>query len=249
MWFASSRLIGALFVAGLALQGLGWWRQDRLPALSSLVAELAAEPVQLEGRRAAFGTTVGGIAYRVQPLYDYDIAGLVVSKHDADTWWDYIHAAWNDKLNVTDLCVVWGDNALKDRLRDIDFSSDQWTCHFQTSSQRAFETFDAAQISNNHLLTDNARLAKVLRKVRIGDQIRVRGVLAEYSHHHGFAFKRGTSTVRTDTGNGACETIYVDDVQVLRPADALWRRLRWVGLMLAVVAGGVWLTRPFRATD
>ena len=33
-------------------------------------------------------------------------AGLVVSKHDADTWWDWIHRAWNDHLNVTDLCVI-----------------------------------------------------------------------------------------------------------------------------------------------
>ena len=42
----------------------------------------------------------------------------------------------------------------------------------------------------------------------------MRGWLAGYSNDDGF--RRGTSTTRDDTGNGACETIYVDEFQIDR---------------------------------
>jgi len=42
--------------------------------------------------------------------------------------------------------------------------------------------------------------------------VRLKGYLARYSH--GGGFERGTSTTRNDTGNGACETIYIEDVQI-----------------------------------
>jgi hypothetical protein len=36
-------------------------------------------------------------------------------------------------------------------------------------------------------------------------------------------FHRGTSTNRIDTGNGACETIYVEDYQILKTGNPFWR--------------------------
>lgn len=228
---------------------LAWWRQDALPDPGHMLEQLAQEPVQTPIQRAAFQTRVGEFTYTVQPLYDYNIYGLVVSQHSADSWWDYIHTEWNDKLNVTDLCVIWGDNALQARYRDIDFSSGQFTCYFQTSSNEAYAAFNQAQLSNNHLLTDDPRLAKLLHKVRIGDQIHIRGMLAEYSHNHSFAFKRGTSTVRTDTGNGACETIYVSNAEIIRPVNNLWRTLWWAGLVILIVSTLVWFARPYRTDD
>ena len=75
-------------------------------------------------------------------LFDYEITGLVVSKHNADTWWDWVHAASHDHLNVTDLCVVWGDNARSGSYQDMRFSSGQWTCNFKTDSDAAFAAFD-----------------------------------------------------------------------------------------------------------
>jgi len=52
----------------------------------------------------------------------------------------------------------------------------------------------------------------------VGDQIYFKGYLAEYAHSNR-TFTRGTSTSRTDTGNGACETVYVEDYQILRQAN------------------------------
>ncbi|MDH3899639.1 MAG: hypothetical protein OEU51_01170, partial [Gammaproteobacteria bacterium] len=57
---------------------------------------------------------------------------------------------------------------------------------------------------------------------------------------------RGTSTTRDDTGNGACETIYLKQFEILQPLDNGWRTL--MSLALAGVLGSslLWLVAVMR---
>lgn len=231
---------------GLVMVVVAGWMKTALPEPKLLQAGVLNEPMQNAVSRPPMAISVGGIDYSVQPLYSYDLYGMVVSKHDANAWWDYLHREWNDKLNVVDLCVVWGQNARTGGYRGIQFSSGQFTCNYETSSDEVWQGFDVNAISNNHLLTDNPTLARQMREVRVGDQIHFRGYLAEYSHHHGFDFKRGTSTVRTDSGNGACETVYVEAFEVLRRGGGPWHTLQWVGAGLLVLGVLGWFTLPRR---
>jgi hypothetical protein len=48
-------------------------------------------------------------------------------------------------------------------------------------------------------------------------------------------FFRGSSTVRDDTGDGACETVYVNEFKILQRANPVWRAAR----PLALAAAGV----------
>jgi len=240
------RLVNNLLIASAILLVISLWRGEALPAKEDLLPELLAEPVQEAINQPPFDTSVKGVTYKVQPLYSYDLVGMVVSKHDAKTWWDYLHKEWNDNLNVTDLCVVWGNNVRNAAYEGISFSSGQFTCNFFTRSQKVYEAFDQTAISNNHLLTSDPTIAKALGAVRIGDQIRFSGVLAEYSHNHGAPFKRGTSIVRTDTGNGACETVYVERIEILKSGGALWRWLKWISIGLILFGVIAWFRLPLR---
>ncbi len=240
------RLSGLLAIAGLASLILAWWQQESLPPAASLDGQLHFEPEQEETRRAPFTTRVGGIDYRVEPLYTYELRGLVVSRHDTSSWLAYLHKQWNDKLNVADLCVIWGTNIVDDLYHEFDFSSGQFTCNFRTNSRQAFQAFDLEAISNNHLLTDDAALAAAIRGVRTGDQVRLRGYLARYSHNEGGGFSRGTSTVRGDTGNGACETVWVEEFEVIQRGNAGWRALKWLALLLCALGAAGWLLAPVR---
>jgi hypothetical protein len=113
-----------------------------------------------------------------------------------------------------------------------------------------YQVFDQAALSNNHLLTDKPDIARAIRKVRLGDQVHFRGYLAEYSHNHnGRPFNRGTSIVRTDTGNGACETIFVEDFEILRPGGGPWRAVMWAALLLLAVSVIAWFRLPLRGND
>ena len=235
-------LTGAVLLAASLLL------RHTLPGPAELRPELRNEPLQEATEAVPFKTTVGGIAYTVKPVAEYEIWGLVVSEHDSESWWDWIHAAWNDRLNVVDLCVVFAENVTSGGYVGLDYSSGQFVCYVQTKSTEKWQRFSMRALSNNHLLADRPSIAAKLRNVRIGDQVRIRGWLAEYAHDHGFAFKRGTSLTRDDTGNGACETIYVREVDVLRAGGGPWRWSTWpaVGLLLAGLI--VWMRAPFRAT-
>ena len=242
----NNRLGKWLLIFGLILLLAALWKKNELPLPQNLQAELLEEPVQLAVNKSPIQVAVGEIDYQIKPLYKYDIYGMVVSKHNADSWWDFLHKEWNDRLNITDLCVVWGNNVRSGAYREIDFSSSQFTCNYQTSSSEAWEAFDTSAISNNHMLSADPAVARRMRDVRIGDQVHFSGYLSEYSHNHGFPFKRGTSTVRTDSGNGACETVYIESFEVMRRGGGKWHVLQWIGIALMVLGLLAWFSLPVR---
>jgi hypothetical protein len=244
-----SRLGKFLMFSGLVLLLAALWKDGSLPPAQLLRQELLDDPRQMVVSRPAFVAQAGGVDYSVQPLYRYDLHGLIVSRHDSDTWWDYIHKEWNDHLNVADLCVVFGENARSGAYRDIHFSSGQFVCNFQTSSNEAFAAFDQTAISNNHLLTTDASIAKRIRNARVGDQIHFTGYLAEYSHNVGPGFRRGTSTVRTDSGNGACETVFLESFEIVAPGSGPWPMLIKVAIGMMVAGLLLWFAAPVRFKD
>lgn len=239
-------IVPRLLLASLVALALSLALRDRLPERSMIRAQLLDEPQQSAVTDKPFQARVGDVQYTVQPLFRYRIGGLVVSRHDTSAWWDLVHRDWRDQLNVVDLCLVWGNNLRNDAYQAIRFWNETFTCNAGTKSDQVWRQFDQDSLSNNHLLSNDARLTRLLRSVRPGDQVLVDGYLAEYSHHHERDFFRGTSIVRTDRGNGACETLYVTGAEVLRPANPLWRLLYpigWIGLVLALVG---WCCLPFQ---
>ena len=238
--------VNGLWVLGVILLILGLWKRNDLPEPGPLYPGITVEPLQTANDKPPFPVEAGGIRYEVLPRYRYELRGMVVSTHDARSWRDYIHKDWNDRLNVMDLCVIWGRNLEQGLYQDIRFRNGEFTCTWMTRSEATYRAFDQTTMSNNHILTADPALADRIAEARPGDQIVFRGWLAEYSHHHGFNFHRGTSTVRTDTGNGACETVYVEDFAILRRGRAWWDHfIAFGGLVLAMALAG-WIALPVR---
>jgi hypothetical protein len=225
------------FLASLVLLPVSCWRADALPSGIVPLGDLAADPEQHVLERPPFEVEQHGVRYRVTPVYRYRLHGLVVSRraHDGNRM---LHRRWTDHLNVADVCVVWGDNATAD-LSAFDFWSGQFTCFYRTEDPIAWRAFRPAQMANNHLLSDDPLIREHIAAVRVGDQIRLEGYLASYGNHSGF--ERGTSVTRSDTGNGACETVYVTRFDVLRASPSIWPGLAdaaGVGLLGSVL---LWL--------
>jgi len=237
-------LARVLMVPGLALLVAGFIYRGATPKPAEIAAEVREEPRQTMTRVAPFSVHADGVDYRVDPVFDYDIAGLVVSRHDSQTWWDTIHADANDHLNVADLCLAWGANAADGAYAYMSFHNAQFTCYFSYPGGTPVTSAHVRAISNNHLLTANPAIARTIRKLRVGDQVRLRGQLVSYSHNTGFAFTRGTSTSRDDMENGACETVFVDEVEVLRRRPAWPRGLTWAGALLLAAGLMLWYRAP-----
>jgi hypothetical protein len=221
---------------------VSFWHRNDLPPSSAIQPALAAEPRQEPTERAPFTVEYSGVRYAVEPRFEYDLHGLVVSyrQHDGKS---RLHRASNDHLNVADLCVAWGDTAASPHLSEIEFWNGVFTCNFETRNDAAWRSIRPEQIANNHLISDDGAIRNRVAEVRIGDQVRVRGWLAAYGSGPN---KRGTSTTRKDSGNGACETIYVSDFDVVRPAPGHWRAGFYASLAVLALAIIVHFRLPYR---
>lgn len=216
------KLNRTLLVLFTALTIIGYFEIEKLEDNRFYDTELLTEPLQQETDRAPFDVTVGDQSYRINPLFDYELNGVVVSHHHSDDFGDIYHDDWEDYLNLKDICVIWGDNVKHETYKAMSFSNTSWTCWFEADDTESWRRFNDDQLSNNHLLTADPRVARAVLAARPGDQIQLQGVLAEYSNNNS-PFKRGSSTTRTDRGNGACETIYVDDFHVVKQGNPSWR--------------------------
>ena len=222
---------------------VSFWNRNNLPGNIDYVPAIANEPLQTRSRERPFELVYKSVQYRVAPEYEYDIVGMIVSyrHHDNNS---RMHRLSNDHLNMLDVCVVWGDNATAVELDKIDFWNGIFTCNFQTRDQAAWDSFDIYKISNNHLISDDEYVRDHVKDIRIGDQIRVRGYLASYGTPD--VQPRGTSTTRMDTGDGACETIYVERFEILRAATSYWRISMYVSLFALLTGLFLYFRRPFR---
>jgi len=223
---------------------ISFWNRNELPGNIDYVPAIVNEPAQTTSSKRPFDVAYKDVQYHVAPEFEYDIVGMIVSyrHHDNNS---RMHRLSNDHLNMLDVCVVWGDNATAAQLDKIDFWNGIFTCNFQTRDQAAWESFDVNKISNNHLISDDDYIRDQVRDIRIGDQIRVRGYLASYGSPNVQA--RGTSTTRTDKGDGACETIYVERFEIVRAATSYWRISMYVSLFALLAGLFLYFRQPFQA--
>ena len=70
--------------------------------------------------------------------------------------------------------------------------------------------------SNNHMITMDTGLISTIKSIKEGDYVRIKGYSAHlYWTENNASHNWLSSTVRDDTGDGACEVIYVTDVKWL----------------------------------
>lgn len=221
---------------------VSFWNRNEIPGRIDYVSSILNEPQQTKTRKRPFNVSMKGIDYTVEPEFEYDITGMVVSFRHHDEDYSRMHRLAKDHLNMLDVCVIWGDNT-RAHLQKIEFWNGLFTCNVQTRSQVAWESFDMNQLSNNHLLSDDEDIRDRVLDIKVGDQIRVQGVLASYTSPVG---KRGTSITRTDTGDGACETLYIESFEIVRGAKSIWRTAMWGSLVVLVFSLVIYFRRPYR---
>lgn len=250
MLVAFEKLTRAVFVVSLLASAYLYLVKDDLPDPSFYDLGQLQEPVQDETGEESFSTRSNGQEYLIRPLYDYELQGVVVSLHDSDDFLDITHhRRWQDFINLRDLCVIWGSNVENGVYRDMDFHNSTWTCWFSWPNREVGSRFDDSQLSNNHLLIDDDAVKQALMQAEPGDHIRLKGMLVEYQNP-GNGFRRGTSVTRTDTGNGACETIYVQAFDVISKANQTTRSIYavtfWVMVLSLVAVVALFFVTPYR---
>ena len=218
-------------IAALAF-AVSFFMRNRLPDKSLIHESLLQNPIQTKDDvPEPFEVTRKDVTYTVTPLFSYELWGMIVSYHDSASFIDLSHKLWNDYINVKDVCVIWGKNVETGVYKRMSFHNRDFTCFYRYPDRETGELFTEDCLSNNHLLSANLFVDAAVRKARKGDQVRFKGWLVSYGQK-GAPYSRGSSTVRNDRGNGACEVVYVTEFEILREANAAWRAVYKLSLVL-----------------
>ncbi|MDD5730275.1 MAG: hypothetical protein PHN57_04030 [Candidatus Omnitrophica bacterium] len=204
-----------------------FYTRNNFKSVNNIMPQVLEEPYQeavTDKREIKF--TKDGYTYRLDPLYDYEISALLVSKIT------YKGLSIHRVASVfpADLCLIWGSNVKNKVYKNwsIRFSQDCRWCNVQWNGD---VEFNQQEFSNNHLLINDRKLEAKIRSLVAGDQVTLSGKLvnvkadiagnAKADIYNPNTLTWNTSVSRKDTGAGACEVIYVEDVTVLKKANVI----------------------------
>lgn len=194
-------------------------KKNELPVYPDFIESALQNPVQTPTQRPPFTIQVENQIHNVKPLYNYRIVGMVVSCGFSKSMAEYR----SDDLNIMDAGIIWGSNLNPSIYKKIEFYNNGVWLHAKTKDQDVWEHLDQSQLSNNHLLCTDPLLKKQIKAIKRGDIISIKGCLVSYSG-------RGSSVDRNDSGDGACETIWVDEFKTLQDGTKHWHVLHHASL-------------------
>lgn len=176
-----------------------WGMQPLLHPPGVLVSEA---PVQINLQNSGFKID----DYRLTRRAQFEIRARVLSTEPY-----YLHRTGD--LSPMDLALGWGVMSDQSVLDQIDISqSGRWYRTRYEMPPPVPELQIISHSSNMHMIPAKKSIARALKKLREGDIITLRGYLVDVDHDSGWLWR--TSMSRTDTGNGACEIVYVESLDV-----------------------------------
>jgi hypothetical protein len=242
LWKRIRYIAKGLVWLGVALYIYGTFYAERFDEKIAIPNSLRKPPYQNLIDEEAFDFEYHGKSYLVKPLAEYEISGLIVTHNNISGIGDVYHTG--ESVDFRDICMVWGTNVTTGAFRNMEFWSGPWTCWVRAKDPQADRRFNPNELSNTHLLSGIKSVRDTINNLHIGDQLRLRGKLIKYwPKELPERYARTSSLVRTDTGNGACEVMWVESVEVLNRGSGWWHKssnlgkvLMGLGLVLALSA-------------
>jgi hypothetical protein len=116
------------------------------------------------------------------------------------------------ELAPTDLAVVWGPMSDEAVLAKYTFTQGARWYRWRSDAEPVPREVAIANSANMHMIPANGTVAKRLAEVRPGQVIHARGSLVEAHGKDGFIWRSSLS--RTDTGDGSCELMFVEELDI-----------------------------------
>ena len=165
-----------------------------------------ADPVQrgLDGSQAI--NILGDEGYvSLSLLASYDIEAVVKSTNRLR---DY-----PAQVSRYDFVLAWGDLNREDIDDTISYAQGMRFYTYRWSADAPVSpAYIGSHSANVHIIHSDQNILKKVRGIRKNDHIRLQGYLVQVNFPDG---PWRSSLTRTDSGNGACEIMYVTGVQVL----------------------------------
>lgn len=158
--------------------------------------------------------SISGLNVEINYVAKYSISGRVV---DVQNYYGY---DIGDKLSSKDIGISWGFLANEKNHRKVTWSStgNRFLSWYSSDGAWINEMGGVNKIteycSNNHLIPSDSKNEKLIDSIKKDDFVKIEGYLVNVycKKEDGSYFEWNTSTSRSDTGEGACEIVYVTNV-------------------------------------
>lgn len=159
------------------------------------------QPINAEANQASFNVK----GYSITPLETFDIEARVLSA-------EHYSSGREADLSPVDLALGWGKMSDEAVLKDIKISQSNrfyyWHVDAFPIPRREIET----QSANMHMIPADDAIASTLKSVKTGQVVKIKGLLVRADAPDGWHWQ--SSLTREDTGNGACEVVFVKEITV-----------------------------------
>ncbi|WP_266170550.1 hypothetical protein [Dyella subtropica] len=182
---------------------LHWWRQRPVEQAPGILAPDAPQQVDID-----HGTQLQRGDVTLTTRARFELTARVLSRED------YRYDA-GASLAPVDLALGWGRMSDSAVLAKISISQSNrfyyWSVREFPIPRRDIETSSA----NMHMIPSDDMVRHSLERIRPGQLVHLEGFLVDASRPDGWQWH--TSMTREDTGNGACELVYVEDISTVVP--------------------------------
>jgi len=144
--------------------------------------------------------------YRIIPRKTFYLEARVLSKRQYRT-------GREAQLAPVDLALGWGPMSDDTVLKDIKITQSNRWYHFKYRLPPPIAKKEIVRHSSNmHLIPASNTVFNQIKKVRPGQVVELEGYLVSVRAEDGWSWNSSLS--RTDTGNGACEVVWVEDFYI-----------------------------------
>lgn len=177
-----------------------------LPIISASAPSGMAAPEQPKQTKPKDRSDIILKGYIIQPLYDYEVTALVLSKKK--------YGDRGSDLSPYDLALGWGPLSSNYTLDHMTISQRGRWYHYRYTGDFPMSPRKIVHNSaNTHIIPANKDILKKLKDVNKYDTVSMKGHLV-YVKKPDRSFTWKSSTSRKDSGAGSCEVFYVSELTI-----------------------------------
>lgn len=197
-----------IWLTVLAIVLAGFWFLTRpMSAGGGDPIDWSREPVQEATDRASFEVPTRKGPVTLHPVASFDVAGVVAGAER----YRFDNEAF---LSPVDFVLTWGELPADPYRSKVTYRQMTRYYFWRTPSSDLDAGYIQSHSSNMHMIPATSNLKRALTSVGEGDSVRVRGLLVNAAREDGYTWNSSRS--RKDSGPGACELIWVEELQVGR---------------------------------
>jgi hypothetical protein len=199
--FMRARWVVPVLVISFVLYGAtSWWKNESINHGPGIIA-----PDHPEQEAINSGEQFSYNDYQITPLATFQLEARVLSAKRYRT-------GRESELSPVDLALGWGPMSDEAVLKEIKISQSNRFYYWKVKSFPIPRKEIEQNSANMHLIPSNREIAKVIKNVRTGHVVAIEGYLVRVNAQDNWWWKSSLS--RNDTGNGACEVVWVAEIEI-----------------------------------